>query len=167
MGRSGLRACYPGSFDPPTVAHVAVAEGVASRPGIDEVHLVLSVDPLGKPSATPLVERVQAVVAVTAHVVGVRVTTTAERLLVDVAAGYDLLVLGADKWAQIQEVHWYGSVADRDAALARLPPVVVVPRAGAAMPDGVEVVTIDPAHAAVSSTAVRSGLEAWRARPTT
>ena len=51
---------------------------------------------------------------------GVRVTDA--QLLVDLAAGYDVLVLGADKWAQVVDPAWYdGSIAARDDALARLP----------------------------------------------
>ena len=46
-------------------------------------------------------------------------------------AGYDVVVMGADKWAQVRDPAWYdGSVAARDAALARLARVLVAPRPG-------------------------------------
>jgi hypothetical protein len=92
------------------------------------------------------------------------VAVTGARLLADVAAGYDVLVVGADKWAQLHDPAWYdGSATARDAALARLPRVVVAPRAGFALPEGAEVLDLDPAHADVSSTAVRAGRHDWRA----
>ena len=39
---------YPGSFNPPTTAHLAVAEAALTRGGLDRVDLVLSRRPLGK-----------------------------------------------------------------------------------------------------------------------
>ena len=50
------------------------------------------------------------------------------RLVADIAEGYDVVVMGADKWHQIQELQWYDDEADRDATLARLPEVAVALR---------------------------------------
>jgi nicotinic acid mononucleotide adenylyltransferase len=50
-------AAYPGTFDPPTIAHLAVAEAAWRACGVERVVLVLSTDPIGKAEATPLVER--------------------------------------------------------------------------------------------------------------
>ena len=73
---------------------------------------------------------------------------TEAQLLVDIASGYDWLVLGADKWNQIREPHWYGSVAGRDAALARLPRLALVERHGHDLHDlpetAVQLVLADP-----------------------
>ena len=44
-------AAYPGTFDPPTIAHLAVAEAAWRVCGVDRVDLVLSVDPIGKAGA--------------------------------------------------------------------------------------------------------------------
>jgi nicotinic acid mononucleotide adenylyltransferase len=162
IGRVAI-ACYPGSFDPPTIAHLAVVEAVLALEGIDEVHLVLSVDPLGKPGAASLEDRLAAAHASTDHLAAVGVRATSHRLLVDVAQGYDVLVLGADKWDQIRDAAWYDSPAARDDALARLPELLVVPRHGHPVPPGVSILQIDPAHAEVSSTKVREGRHDWRA----
>jgi hypothetical protein len=96
-----------------------------------------------------------------------RVATTEAQLVADIAAGYDVCVVGADKWHQLQDVRFYGGSAEaRDVALARLPRLAIAPRAGVELPDHVAalVLAVDPAHAEVSSTAVRGGREEWRAR---
>jgi cytidyltransferase-like protein len=156
-------ACYPGSFDPVTIAHIAIIKAVLAFEDIDELHLVLSVDPLGKPGATSFEDRLAGAHACTDQLDGVDVRATSHQLLADVAAGYDVLVLGADKWSQIHDPAWYDSPAARDEALARLPPALVVPRFGAPIPPGVRVLQVDPMHAEVSSTAVREGRDDWRA----
>src|SRR6185436_14384082 len=51
------RGAYPGTFNPPTVAHLAVALAARSQCGLDRVELVLSEVPLGKvgdPQLTPI-----------------------------------------------------------------------------------------------------------------
>jgi hypothetical protein len=89
------------------------------------------------------------------------VALTDHQLLVDVARGYDLLVLGADKWAQVLDPAFYGgSPAARDAAVAALPPLAVVTRPGhdhVDLPDGATVLRLPPDVADASSTAVREG----------
>jgi hypothetical protein len=90
------------------------------------------------------------------------VTTTPHRLIVDIATGYDLLVVGADKWAQVNDPSWYdGSESARDSALRALPPVLVVPRQGIEVPRHVDVLRLDPMFDPVSSTAVRDGRDDW------
>ncbi len=163
MSRRGV---FPGSFDPPTVAHVAVAEAAWRQCGLDRLDLVVSRDPLGKDRGgqAALDDRVALLEALRAGRPWLGVAVTDERLLADVAAGYDVLVLGADKWAQLHDPAWYGgSVEARDAALARLPHVVVAPRAGHPTPEDVEVLDVHPDHHHVSSTAVRAGRHEWRA----
>lgn len=174
-----MRACYPGSFDPLTVAHVSIARAVLAQcPGVGDVDFVLSRSALGKEAghAQSLRARVAAIEAA-----GFRAVVTDARLVADVAAGYGALVVGADKWAQLLDVSFYGgSVAARSDALARLPRVLAIaPRAGWSSPavdDVVAAVGSDcsvvelvlPAWiGAVSSSAVRSG-EApaeWHFRP--
>ena len=69
--------------------------------------------------------------------------------------------MGADKWAQVTDPAWYGSLAARDAAVARLPTVLLAERTGVVLPGprGVPVVVldVDPAHAEVSATRARAG----------
>jgi hypothetical protein len=150
---------YPGSFDPPTVAHLAIADAARRRCGLERVDLVLSEVTLGKEGAhhAGLADRVAVLEAVAASRPWLGVVVTRARLLVDIAAGYDVVVMGADKWAQVVDPAWYGSMAARDEALARLPRVAVAPRPGWPVPAGVVALDIDDAHGAVSSTAARAG----------
>jgi nicotinic acid mononucleotide adenylyltransferase len=157
---------FPGSFDPPTVAHLAIAEAAREQCRLDRLDLVVSRVPLGKDhtAQTPVDERVSLLTQLAEGRPWLGVSATDARLLADVAAGYDVLVVGADKWAQLHDPSWYGGSTDeRDAALARLPQVVVAPRAGFPTPVGVPVLDVDPAHHHVSSSAVRAGRKDWRA----
>lgn len=169
-------AAYPGSFDPPTVAHLAVAQAAVEQLGVDRVDLVISIDPLGKDAARQV--RVADRLAVLAALAEARpwlgVATTEHRLIADISTGYAAVVMGADKWAQVLDTAWYdGSAAARDLALARLPTIGVAPRATetapvatpALLPVGLHVVQLDlhPSHRAVSATEVRSGRVEWMA----
>ena len=155
------RGVYPGSFDPLTVAHVAIARAAIERCRLEVLDLAMSRAPLGKDGAwSPLHERAAAIEAAG---FGARVVDT--QLLADIATGYDVLVLGADKWAQVLDPAFYGeSVAARDAALNRLPMLAVVPRAGLPLPDRSGTVVLHGLGIDdISSTAVRDGRHEWRA----
>lgn len=158
-----LIGCYPGSFDPPTIGHLAVAEAALAHCDLERLDLVLSAEPLGKPRAAGADERRARLEAAVAGMANVAVVVTPAQLLVDICAGYDVLVVGADKWDQVRDPAWYGSERARDDALARLPRVVVAPRSGAPVPRGAEVLPVDPAVLAVSSSEVRAGRQAWAA----
>jgi nicotinic acid mononucleotide adenylyltransferase len=169
------RGAYPGSFNPPTVAHLAIAEAARHQCRLDRVELVVSTAPLGKlddPSLASLDERVANLEAVAAGHEWLVVTVTAAQLLADIAQGYDVLVLGADKWNQVVDTSWYGSDVARDEALARLPHVAIAPRPphDVPAPDArTTILTISPDHHVVSATAVREGRHEWLApgTPTT
>ena len=79
--------CYPGSFNPPTVAHLAVAEAAVRAAGLTRLDLVVSRVALGKEDlpADTLAERVAVleVVAATRPWLGVAVTDA--RLVTDIA----------------------------------------------------------------------------------
>jgi nicotinic acid mononucleotide adenylyltransferase len=156
-------AAYPGSFDPPTVAHLAIAEAAHQQCGVDRVDLVLSEEALGKEGAhhVRLTDRVAVVRAVAATRPWLGVVVTRHRILADIGSGYDVIVMGADKWAQVVDPAWYGSAAARDDALARLPVVAVARRPGFDVPDGVVALDVDLGAADVSSTAVRAGTHGW------
>jgi nicotinic acid mononucleotide adenylyltransferase len=156
---------YPGSFNPATIAHLAVAEAAVQHARLERVDLIVSRVALGK----GVVERprfedrimVLDQIASTRPWLGVQVTDA--QLLADLAEGYDVLIVGADKWAQVIDPHWYGdSLAARDAALARLPRVLIAPRPPF-VTSGQEVLSIAEHHRPVSSTAARSGRRAWMA----
>ncbi|MEC8767708.1 MAG: adenylyltransferase/cytidyltransferase family protein, partial [Actinomycetota bacterium] len=47
-----MRAVYPGSFNPPTIGHIAIANSAIQRFDISELHLVISTVALGKEKLT-------------------------------------------------------------------------------------------------------------------
>jgi Cytidylyltransferase-like len=169
---------YPGSFNPPTIAHVHLAERAIEQCSLDRLDLVISTVTLGKSNdhLTPIADRLAELhrLADTNPALGVR--TTEHSLLADIADGYDVVVMGADKWAQVLDPQWYGGSEQRDAALRRLPRIALAPRPpwpmpadtpSASVPDGLEilVLTVDDQHAPVSATEVRAGRTEWRALP--
>lgn len=159
---------YPGTFDPPTVAHLAIAEAAWRQGGLDRVELVISRDPLGKDPVAPSFEhRLEVLASVAAARPWLGVAVTDARLIADIARGYSAIVMGADKWAQVRHPSWYGgSLEARDAAITSLPRLLVAPRAGVSVPipDDAVVLDIDAPIALVSSTEVRSGRFEWIAR---
>lgn len=167
---------YPGSFDPPTIAHIHVARCAIEQLGLDRVDFVISSVTLGKDDAnlTPIADRVSELEAIigTDNSLGVRISP--DSLLATIAYGYDAVIVGADKWHQILDPVWYGTIEDRDRTMTRLPLVALAPRppwtmpgedAAAEPPAGVEffVLNTDPSHHPVSATAVRNGRHEWRA----
>ena len=158
---------YPGTFDPPTVAHLAIAEAAWRQGGLERIELVVSRSPLGKaPSVPSFEDRLSVLDRVAAARPWLGIAVTDGRLIAEVAAGYDAVVMGSDKWLQVVDSGWYGgSEAARDAAVAVLPRLLLVGRAGhaieAGLPAGSIVLEIDPAHAGVSSSAVRGGRSEW------
>ena len=175
------RGVFPGSFDPLTVAHVAVADAAVATLGLGRLELSVSQDALGKPHLDGTAhDRVADLRTALSGRPGWEVVVTTARLLADVSAGYDAVVLGADKLAQVLDPAWYAdgpgtreAEAARDAALRRLPTVAVSPRSGQPLDAlvaqagglGLDVVVLDvaPHLHEVSATAVRAGRDEWRA----
>lgn len=165
MARHGV---FPGSFDPLTVAHLAIADAARAQCGLTRLDLVISTVPLAKEHRrqAPVEERVRSIERIARNRPWLHARATDLRLVADIADGYDVLVLGADKWHQLHELRFYdGSEQARRAALARLPEVAVAPRRGVTTPGdaSITVLDIDPRHQEVSSTAVRDGRDEWRA----
>ena len=159
---------YPGSFDPLTVAHLAIADAARDQCGLELLDLVVSHVALAKEDRrqAPPAERLAEIERATPDRPWLSARGTGAQLLADIADGYDLLVVGADKWHQLHDPRFYGgSEAAMRAALARLPPVAVASRAGVHLPTGarVTVLEVDPVHHEVSSTGVRAGRVEWRA----
>jgi hypothetical protein len=161
---------YPGTFNPPTIAHLAIAAAAREQRGLDRVVLVLSRRPIDKEHVErPTLEHRLAVLRAEADGSGgwLDVAVTEHRLLVDIARGYDVLVMGADKWAQVNDPRYYGSVAARDAALAALPDLAIAPRASDVAGAGTvgvapqHALAVAPEHEPVSSSAVRAGSHDW------
>ena len=171
----GRRAVYPGSFDPPTIAHVAIALATIEQCRCDSLSFVLSHGALGKEDRdATIADRRNALAELFAHDHRFDVVTTPARLIAEIAAGYDVVVVGADKWQQILDPQWYpDGESGRDRAVATLPHIALTPRPPVMIsphPSGdVSRITIlalpNPELAAVSSSAVRAGNREWRAQP--
>jgi len=159
MTTHGARGVYPGSFDPLTIAHLAIAEAALHQAPLDHLDLALSRSALGKEAGAhlPLAARVAAIERAGRARPWLGATVTDEQLISDIARGYDAVVMGADKWAQVRDPAWYGGdVSARDAAIAALPRVLVVPRPGFTVEDA-ETLDIDEDLTHVSSTRARAG----------
>lgn len=130
MGAVGI---YPGSFNPPTVAHLAIAEAAWRTHRLERVVLSVSRSALAKEHVDhpPFDDRIAVIERSIVDLDWLTVEVTHQQLLADIADGYDLLIVGADKWHQIQDPSWYGDdPIERDRAIARLPDVAVAPRDG-------------------------------------
>jgi predicted RNA-binding protein with PIN domain len=150
---------YPGTFNPPTVAHLAIAEAAVRAAHLDRIDLALSNVALGKEGGahSGVAERAAAIRRAARSRPWLDVAVTDAQLIADIASGYDVVVMGADKWAQVRDPAWYGGdPTARDAALASLPRVLVAPRPGFEVA-GAETLDVDPEVAHVSSTRARSG----------
>lgn len=159
-------AVYPGSFDPLTIAHLAIAEAALAQLGVDRVDLAVSTATLGKShlSAATVQRRVTLIERIVAKRSRLAVVVMEDQLIVDIARGYDVVVMGADKWAQVNDPAWYGhDPIARDAALAALPKVAVAPRSGHEAPPEMRL-SIPAALQGVSASAVRAGRSEWAAR---
>jgi nicotinic acid mononucleotide adenylyltransferase len=167
-----IRACYPGTFNPATVAHLAVAEAACQQLVIDEFVFVLTTHTLGKndnemSSAEYRAEALRSLTIRPATPPSPEwsVHITKHSLLTDLSQGFDWLIMGADKWHQINELRWYNKdAAQRDVAVAALPPVAIAPRPPFEIPRHLTRLVIADAHQHVSSTAVRAGRSEWEAR---
>lgn len=163
-----MRAVFPGSFDPLTIAHVAIADAVRGAHEVTRLDLAISRRPLGKPAGeqAPVGHRVETIAKRTHDRPWLQPVVTEHRLLVDIAEGYDLLVVGADKWHQLHDPGFYDDdPAARDAAIERLPPLAVIPRGGIVLPSSVRatLLVIPDEHRDVSSSGARAGRHDWRA----
>ncbi len=157
MGTSGV---YPGSFNPPTTAHLAIAEAARDRHRLDQVVLSVSRSALAKEDVDhPRFDhRIEVIEASVADIGWLSVRVTDRQLLADVAEGFDVLIVGADKWWQIQDPAWYGDdPAARDAAMHRLPTLAIVARDGLAIPETNRLDVPGGRTEHVSSTRARDG----------
>ena len=157
--------CYPGSFNPLTVAHLAVAEAAVEAFGLDRLDLVVSRVALvkGAVERPRLADRLRVLEDAAASRPWLGVALRDEQLFVDLARGYDVVVMGADKWEQLHDPAFYGSSATaRDEALAALPQVAVVDRPPLSAPHELRL-DVHPDHHPVSSSDVRAGRHDWMA----
>lgn len=156
LRRTGV---YPGSFNPPTIAHVAIAEAARRLCRLDTVYWVVSRSPLNK-SGTPvhvLEQRMEVLRQVAARIEWLEVELSEHRFVVDIARGHDVVIMGADKWHQVTDPAYYDGPEARDQAVAALPTVAIAPRAELAVPPGAVVLDVPPHLHDVSSTRARAG----------
>lgn len=153
---------YPGSFDPPTRAHIQIALTARRHHDLERVDLVVSTVALGKSVAVVprLEDRVDVLRATVANIDGLRVRVTDAQMIVDIAEGYDVVVMGADKWAQVNDVAWYDDEAARDFALSRLPTVALAPRPPHPVPSQ-HALALPEDLLEISSSAARAGRVEW------
>jgi len=158
------RAAFPGSFDPLTLAHLGIAEVARDRFDLERVDLVISRVALAKEdrAGERLDERIEAIERAgrTRPWLGLLVTDL--QLVSDIAEPYDVVIVGADKWAQLHDPWFHPSPAHHAAALEKLPTPAIVPRPPHPVPaeHRLEV----PAHLTLmSSSAVRDGRVEWMA----
>ncbi|MFT5201726.1 MAG: hypothetical protein ACI9C1_001104 [Candidatus Aldehydirespiratoraceae bacterium] len=150
---------YPGSFNPPTWAHLEIAVAALTAHQLDRLDLAVSTVALGKGEiARPTFdERLDVIRSSVLDFAGIEVVITSAQLIADIAAGYDVVVMGADKWAQVNEPSWYGDdPTERDAAIAALPTLALAPRPPHPIPDHHRLMVPDDLLE-ISSTAAREG----------
>ncbi len=159
------RGVYPGSFNPLTRAHLAIAEAARQQRHLDVVVLCVSNVALVKEAVDRprFADRLDVLRRDIDRVEGIELMVTDRQLLADIATGFDVLVMGADKWVQIHELRFYGDDASlRDAALASLPELAIAPRPPHQVPEP-HLLRIPAEHAVVSSTSARAGARALMA----
>ena len=156
------RGVYPGTFNPPTVAHLAVAVAARAQRGLHTVDLVLSRRPINKEhvEVPSFADRVAVLEAVSRRIGWLQVKITEATLIVDIAEGYDVVIMGADKWEQVNDPRYYADDVARDDAVRRLPEVALAPRPPVNIPIGMALHLPDH-FGEVSSSAVRAGHAHW------
>ena len=153
------RAAYPGSFNPPTIAHVAIAAAARERHDLDRVDLVVSRVPLvkGVVEQPALADRLEVLQRLADRLGWLGVVVSERQLIAELAEGYDVVIMGADKWEQVHDLAFYdGSAARRDAAVAGLPTIAVAPRPPHVVPTHL-VLDVPDELSSVSSTLARRG----------
>ena len=160
---------YPGSFDPPTIAHLGIAVIAKRVARLDRVDLVVSRQALAKEDAehAPFDLRIGVIEASIAHAPWLQVVVTEGQLISEIAKGYDVVIMGADKWMQVQDASFYGDDdAARDAAVASLATVAVFDRPGfEPVGDGGIRLELPDQLVQVSSSAARTGRSDWMTPP--
>lgn len=156
MARIGV---YPGSFNPPTRAHVEIALAAVSQHRLKRLDFALSLNPLGKAGADvpSFAHRLEVVEQSLWDHESLAVVVTEEQLIADIADGYDVVVMGADKWHQVNDPCWYNDDTQaRDRAVSRLPTVALAPRPPHVIPPELQLPVPDDLLE-ISSTAARAG----------
>lgn len=156
---SGYFGVYPGSFNPPTKAHLEIALAAVSRHSLERLDLALSAIPLGKAEVEvpSFAHRLEVIEQSLSDHERLAVVVTEAQLIADIADGYDVVVMGADKWHQVNDPAWYDNDAQaRDRAVDRLPTVALAPRPPHSIPAELKL-PVPNDLVEISSTAARAG----------
>ncbi len=187
-------AALPGAFDPPTLAHLALARAARDR-GFDAVCFTLGKETIDKESSgLPLEDRLEILVELAAKERGLGVALQNRGLYVEQAAALraaipeaaDLaFVVGMDKLPQIFDARYYDDLETSLARLFEKAGLLVAPRGAAERAEltgilerpaarryasRIDWLDLDPLWRDVSSTAVRDrisrgeSVEAWLPR---
>ena len=110
--------------------------------------------------------RIAVIEASIAHAPWLQLVVTEQQLIADIAAGYGAVILGADKWAQIQDPSFYADEQARDEAIASLPQVIGPNRPGyPPLPEDAVVLDLPAKLRDVSSSGAREGRAEWMTPP--
>jgi len=165
----GERAgAYPGSFDPPTIAHLGIAVMAKRAANLDRIDLVVSEEALAKEGVNhaPFDLRIAVIEASIAHAPWLNLVVTNKQLIAEIAHGYQAVLMGADKYEQVVDLQYYADEAARDEAVASLPQIVGPNRPGAApLPDSALVLALPAKLESVSSSAARATNPEWMTPP--
>jgi|TARA_B110000263_G_scaffold238194_1_gene239186 nicotinic acid mononucleotide adenylyltransferase len=154
-----LTGIYPGSFNPPTSAHIEISEAAREAHHLKKVVWSVSRISLAKENVTlPIFEdRILVLHDVASKIAWLDIQVTDRQLLADIAKGYDLLIMGADKWHQIHDPKFYSDdLGKRDDAINSLPQVAVAPRSTLKVPSEIAL-TVPESVTNVSSSMARNG----------
>ncbi len=154
---------YPGSFNPPTKAHLEIALAAVSQLSLQRLDFALSVSPLGKAKVEmpSFAHRFEVIEQSLLDHESLAVVVTEAQLISDIADGYDIVVMGADKWHQVNDPGWYNDdMGARDDAVSRLPTVALAPRPPYVIPLELRLPIPDDL-VNISSTAARAGHTEW------
>ena len=125
---------YPGTFDPPTVAHLAIAAAARDQCRLDAVDLIVNSEPLGKAACARSRPGSRCSRRWPSPGRGSGSWSRTSAIWPTSPTDYDVLVLGADKWAQVLDAGFYASESARDDACRPLPQLAVAPGAGSLSP---------------------------------
>jgi len=96
------RGVFPGSFNPPTTAHLAISEAVVVQHHLDVLVWSVSRVALAKEDVQRprLVDRIAVLEDMAEKLDWLEISVTEAQLLSEIAAGFDVIVMGADKWLE-------------------------------------------------------------------
>ena len=151
----------PGTFNPPTYAHLEMARVAAEQAGLQRVDWTMSNISLGKETLRhpTVAERATVLRSIAEDHDWLDIVVTDHQLVTEIAIGYDVLILGADKWAQVNDPRWYGDTTTFEAAMTSLPRcILVAPRQGTndPAPGRATQLDIDARYTLMSSTLART-----------